>query len=565
MQTRVLTKNYIRMKKALALALWLAIASPSAFAQLPNGSIAPNWTLVDNNNVTWDLYTVLAQGKTVFIDVVTTWDQNGWNYHASGTLNQLNAAHGPSGSVDTMCAIFLIEGDGTTTNADLNGTGSNTYGDWVTGSTYNIIDLPLGTAQNQAYGWTTLYAISGFPTMYMICPNQLIYNIGQLPLANLVSSMNTCPYALDALPTSTRPSYCATTINPEFTLKNNSSSVALTSCMIAYQIDAGAPQGYVWTGNLIAGGTTYVTLPSQTLALGNHLLTVGTSAPNGGTDDNANNDSATYNFFVASSVGTLAPYTQDFTISAFPYANWVISNPDTSVTWAHDPANGGCMKYDTYNYMLGVGEQDEAIVELLDLSLMSTATLTFDVAHAQYSPYIDALDLMVSTDCGATWTTLWSKSGATLATVAPTTVEFTPASAAQWRTETVSLAAYVGQSSVSFKFVATNGYSNNIYVDNIDIMTTTSVADAGTTNEMNVFPNPADDNATIMLGLTATADVTINVYSMTGALVATRPMGTMTEGEHAIALETANLEAGMYIVEVASDGSRQSSRLIVQH
>ena len=36
--------------------------------------------------------------------------------------------------------VFFVEGDGSTNSADLNGTGSNTQGDWITGTPYPVID-----------------------------------------------------------------------------------------------------------------------------------------------------------------------------------------------------------------------------------------------------------------------------------------------------------------------------------------------------------------------------------------------------------------------------------------
>ncbi len=42
-------------------------------AQLASGSIAPNFTMTDLNGTSWDLYTVLGQGKMVILDVSATW------------------------------------------------------------------------------------------------------------------------------------------------------------------------------------------------------------------------------------------------------------------------------------------------------------------------------------------------------------------------------------------------------------------------------------------------------------------------------------------------------------
>lgn len=545
------------MKKLLTMAFGLAIASSTAFGQLPNGSIAPNWTLPDINGNTHNLYTILAQGKTVFITAGMTWEQFSWNYHTSGVFEQLNQDHGPNGMLDTMCEVFFIETDFGTNLADLQGAGSNTQGDWITGTSYYIINDTATMAP-----WANLYAIAYFPTIYMVCPNQRVYELPQLGYNNLVASMNTCPYPLDALPTMATPIYCSTSVSPEFTLKNNGMS-ALTSVTITYDIDGGLPQTYNWSGSLGVSQSTVVTLPMQTVFAGSHTLTVTTSSPNGGIDDNANNDMDSYEFSVVPAATAFAPYTQTFGAIGFPYANWGVQNPDGDIGWVRVTNPNPCMEYDCYNYM-DIGQQDAFVMEPLDMTLVTSAALSFSVAHAQYNPfYIDGLAVLVSTNCGVSWTTIWSKSGSTLATAANTTNAFVP-QANEWRTEMVSLAPYVGSTQLFIKFVATNGYGNNIYVDNIDVTTATDASEIGLDqNAMSIYPNPANDAATVSLVLDEQTGVLIHVYDMTGALVLSQNEGSVAAGIHAINLPTAELARGMYTLELMLGEKRAVIKFVV--
>jgi hypothetical protein len=180
------------MKKIL---LSLSILfSVSVNAQLPDGSVAPDFTLTDITGQSHNLYTYLNQGKTVFIDVSATWCGPCWNFHNSGTLKNLWVAHGPIGgngvnSTSTNDVIVLfIEGDGQTTTMDLHGYGSNTRGNWVEGVKYPVIDPNATTVS----AFNASYQIGFFPTIYRVCPNRIITEVGQQTATQLYSGVSSC-------------------------------------------------------------------------------------------------------------------------------------------------------------------------------------------------------------------------------------------------------------------------------------------------------------------------------------------------------------------------------------
>ena len=56
---------------------------------MPNGSMAPDFTLIDLDGTSHNLYTYLDNGYTVFIDFSAVWCGPCWNYHTSGALEDL--------------------------------------------------------------------------------------------------------------------------------------------------------------------------------------------------------------------------------------------------------------------------------------------------------------------------------------------------------------------------------------------------------------------------------------------------------------------------------------------
>ncbi len=177
---------------------------------------------------------------------------------------------------------------------------------------------------------------------------------------------------------------------------------------------------------------------------------------------------------VLDGTGIALPITEGFTTATFPPTNWALVNANNSpTTWARSatvgnaPTAGNSMFFNNFNY--NDSDDDQIRMPGANLIGFSTAQLQFDVAYAPYNANnFDGLEVLVSTNCGATWTSIYSKSSTTLATAPATTASFVP-TATQWRTETVNLTPYVGNSKVILSFKNLSGYGNNLYVDNINL------------------------------------------------------------------------------------------------
>ena len=177
---------------------------------------------------------------------------------------------------------------------------------------------------------------------------------------------------------------------------------------------------------------------------------------------------------VLDGTGIALPITEGFTTATFPPTNWALVNANNSpTTWARSatvgnaPTAGNSMFFNNFNY--NDSDDDQVRMPGANLNGFSTAQLQFDVAYAPYNTNnFDGLEVLVSTNCGATWTSIYSKSSTTLATAPATTASFVP-TAAQWRTETINLTPYVGNSKVILSFKNLSGYGNNLYVDNINL------------------------------------------------------------------------------------------------
>jgi thiol-disulfide isomerase/thioredoxin len=179
------------MKKILLIAVVAILSFNNSQAQMPDGSIAPDFTLTDMNGTSHNLYNLLDQGYTVFVDFSAIWCGPCWSYHESGALENLYIDHGPAGMPNVSAnttddvMVFFIEGQEGTL-AELNG-GAGSQGDWVTGTPYPIIPTYPGTNSTQV---TSDYQIGYWPTLYRICPDRITREGTSSNPYSLVSS---CP------------------------------------------------------------------------------------------------------------------------------------------------------------------------------------------------------------------------------------------------------------------------------------------------------------------------------------------------------------------------------------
>jgi hypothetical protein len=163
------------MKKTLLIAIVALFTFNNAQSQLPNGSIGPNFTATDLSGNTINLYAdFLDQGIPVIMDISATWCGPCWSFHQGHALKDIYMTYGMGGSQEI--GVIFVEGDGNTGLAQLQGTGGSTAGDWITGTPYPILDN--ASIANS-------YDIAYYPTVYGICPDRTVYEIGTGSASNL--------------------------------------------------------------------------------------------------------------------------------------------------------------------------------------------------------------------------------------------------------------------------------------------------------------------------------------------------------------------------------------------
>lgn len=315
------------MKRQLLSILGIA-AGLSVSAQLADGSTAPDFTSTDLDGNTHSLYAdYLDQGKVVILDISATWCGPCWSYHNSHAMKDVSDAFGIGGA--NMIFPLFDEGDASTTVADLNGTGGNTTGDWVTGTPYPIFDdADIANA----------YQIAYYPTVYGICPDRTLYEIGgqtsqyqdKSASGLVLFAKNQCGISLpsdNAAMQDAEGKICEGAMTSKATIVNHGDA-DLTSATLTLSFGGNVVETINWTGTLSTMGTEEVAF-SEISSPSAGTYTVEVTMPNGNTD-----------MYTGADVVTFETESVSSTPSNFVKVEVKTDNYGSETTWSLTDASG---------------------------------------------------------------------------------------------------------------------------------------------------------------------------------------------------------------------------------
>jgi hypothetical protein len=266
-----------------------------------------------------------------------------------------------------------------------------------------------------------------------------------------------------------------------------------------------------------------------------------------------------------------APITEDFQAAVFPPANWAVIPSNATYNWAKSASVTGSTGtttttawFDNYSYN-AIGMEDGVQTELVDISGMTLPEISFHVAYAQYQTYQDELKVLISTDCGVSFTpTGYSKKGAALASAGTSNTDWKPTSAAQWRKDVISLTSYLTSGPLLLRFVNVNGYGNNLYLDNVNIsdgpLFTKQLSLSG---NIAVYPNPGNGLFQYTLSDFNSKEVKMEVMDDQGRLTYSNVISNYKNNYQGL-LDLQDKPKGIYLLKVSSVDKTYFHKLIFQ-
>jgi len=383
---------------------------------------------------------------------------------------------------------------------------------------------------------------------------------------------------------------CGNTTNPTLTFENTGGST-INAASIAYSIDGGAATSLAWNGSIAACETVDFSITIGALARGTHtiLYTLTTS----GDGNNANNTKTS--LLLVNDAGTVN------TTNTFEGATDNLISYDkgnTNTLWQKGQAAGTILSsavagnstvYGTNLSGLYPNSMTAYLVsQCYDLSLYQNPVFQFDMAFDLEADY-DYLNVEYTTDGGLTWSILGNATSSTTwynSANIPNTTNCDYCVGAQWTGEGASTNTMGGvnsdkktyswdmsdfgfggatpQSNIIFRFnfLSDPGVQNEgVLIDNFIITGTPSLSTA--TNAFDLFsvsPNPS--KGIVLVQLTTTENVNVSLYDVRGRICYKKEFDNTTT-PFAQELQLGELEKGIYLLNVTSEGKTQTKKIVI--
>lgn len=262
---------------------------------------------------------------------------------------------------------------------------------------------------------------------------------------------------------------------------------------------------------------------------------------------------------------------ESFETSTIPNNLWSVRNDEpANLNWQLNTLTAATGSNSIYiDETINPGSNVEIYSPVFNFSAMPNLALTLKWAGSERNATTtgnDIFTLMFSTNCGTTWSprmTRYIKTGNV--GVSPTVNGgFIPTSA-QFKQEVIPLAGVTSGTNVLFKlkFTSESGSSNNFYVDDINITSTTNLKNETPVVNFNIYPVPAQENIFLTFDLLEQKNISIQVKDFLGRLIQIHSNETINAGHYDYTLPVNTLSKGIYFVTITAGSIPYTQKIII--
>jgi len=271
------------------------------------------------------------------------------------------------------------------------------------------------------------------------------------------------------------------------------------------------------------------------------------------------NDNSQSSPFIVNNDRIEAPFVERFDEDNL----WSVFSTDMTTTWEFIAVDNNRSAYiNLFNYP-NQGVKDYLISPVIDFSATLTGTLKLKLSYAYNEGFEDSLAILASDDCGETFSVIYNEPG-DIFKIKNSNKFWEPSVDSDWRTLTFDLTPFAGSPDVRLAFVTTNGFGNNLYLDDLEffIQSEDDIVDVPVNNVV-IFPNPTV-NSKFKIGVSAYSkqDVYLSVVNAQGQDVYDQHIpGALNQ---VFTVDLAGKAPGVYIVKVRGESINSTSKVILR-
>ena len=353
---------------------------------------------------------------------------------------------------------------------------------------------------------------------------------------------------------------------------NNFGLDTIKSLTLNYTLNGGSINTINYTGSIPFLQNVPINLTSANLNIGINIYKVYISRVNGLNDEKTSNDTLIFTIRILNTVND--SLVESFE-GVFPPKDWTVTQlPIDNITWKKNTTAGNNSLSSAYinNFNYAANNKiDNLVTPPIKYAGADSVFLSFDIAASTFSfpgstaiP-LDTLEVLASTDCGKTFTSIYKKWGYELQTIGdPNNVnvdEFFPRNVEQWRRDSINLTRLLGSNnSVQFTFRNTTNYENNIFIDNVNFSKKVLPAKLKT-NGVLISPNPFRSQFVVQHYLPPTNLKGYILFNSIGQKVLQNSFSSGTAQSY-FTVNTSHLPPGVYTLQLIYNDRSNSFRLM---
>lgn len=360
---------------------------------------------------------------------------------------------------------------------------------------------------------------------------------------------------------------CGQTLSPEITLSNLGTEM-ISQATVTYSVVGEPDHSLNWTGALAAGASETVVLnPITVSTVGMAELWVRSEINGSPSEADVINNNRIKRLNVRPEAQF--PFFEDFEEGQLFDGSWMVRNDDAAITW--DTIVSAGLNWNQYSVFMNfrqynpkAGQNDELISPLISLPSSNTAQLKFDMSYSfVHSSFADSLEVLISTDCGSSWNSLYLKGGEELGlpdSITEGDNDFVPSEAGHWRTETVALSGYEGEE-ILLSFKSSNYRGSLLILDNIRVFVSEDPAGLGLMSnaDVTIYPNPTNTGFHVESDLSFQTDLLIT--DLTGRVL--KRIAGLSLSSNSVFVSVSDLIAGTYLIRFDSGNNKMVRPLVI--